>query len=310
MTRVLVTGASGFIGRHTLAPLAAGGLEVRAAARHMPRDRALVSAVAQWHTADLRDPVAARELIAAVRPTHLLHLAWNAEPRVYWTAPDNLDWVAGTLALVRAFREAGGERFVGAGTCAEYDWDALDGPCLEGQTPLHPRTLYGAAKLAAWTAIEAYARQTGLCAAWGRLFLLYGPHEPASRLAPSVIRALLAGERPACTDGSQIRDFTYVQDAAEAFATLLFSSAEGAINVASGRAMSIREFVGHIVSAVESDVAVDFGARPRPSGDPDLLIADTSRLQAAGFAAGRTLQDALRETVTFWRNRLPPASGT
>jgi len=307
MERVLVTGASGFIGRHTLAPLAARRIEIHAAARRMPADPTL-AATAEWHAADLRDPAAARALIARVRPTHLLHLAWNAEPGVYWTAPDNLDWVAGSLALVRAFREAGGERFVGAGTCAEYDWDALDGPCVESKTPLRPRTLYGAAKLAAWTAIEAYARQTGLSAAWGRLFLLYGPHEPAARLAPTVIRALLHGERPACSDGRQLRDFMYVQDAADAFVAVLCAAVEGSINIASGRAMSIRDFVGHIVASVDPAAHVDFGARPRAANEPDVLLADTARLREGGCAFDRPLHEAIRETTRFWHDQLSHSS--
>src|SRR5262249_16760441 len=115
--KVVVTGASGFIGRHSLPALVARGHEVHAMAR-----RALQLPRLPAHVCDLLDPHATAALIARVRPTHLLHFAWYAVPGKYWTAPENLDWVAATLHLLRGFAASGGQRVVMAGTCAEYDW--------------------------------------------------------------------------------------------------------------------------------------------------------------------------------------------
>ena len=129
--RVLVTGGSGFVGRQTLGPLRERGYEV-----HAPRSRDARPARAR-HGCPLVDGSSA--------PTHLLHLAWDARPGKYWTSTDNLAWVRGQPAALRAFAEAGGERAVLAGTCAEYGWsDRVH--CVEGATPLEPATLYGAAK--------------------------------------------------------------------------------------------------------------------------------------------------------------------
>src|SRR5262249_49474926 len=147
----------------------------------------------RWHAADLLDPVAARRLVAETRPTHLLHAAWVATPGVFWHGPENLDWLAAGLELVRAFGEAGGRAFVGTGTCAEYDWPAPH--FVEDTPPIRPGTLYGRAKAAMWAAVEACAARYGFAAAWGRLFLPYGPGDAPQRLIPTVI-AGLRGRRP------------------------------------------------------------------------------------------------------------------
>ena len=89
MKRVLVTGASGFIGRQTLAPLVRHGFEVHAVARHA--SGATMDGVV-WHEADLLGPATAETLVVTVRPTHLLHLAWISEHGRYWQCPENLDW--------------------------------------------------------------------------------------------------------------------------------------------------------------------------------------------------------------------------
>ena len=117
---VLVTGASGFIGRRVVAQLATEGRFEIVTASRRPDPR--MPAGVTHHAVDMLALGAPVDLIQRVRPTHLVHLAWNAEPGRFWNAPDNLDWAAATLTLVRAFLEAGGTRAVLAGTCAEYDW--------------------------------------------------------------------------------------------------------------------------------------------------------------------------------------------
>ena len=151
--------------------------------------------------------------MAEVEPTHLLHLAWNAEPGRYWTTPENLAWVQASLALYRAFAAGGGRRAVFAGTCAEYDWSRA-AVCREDETPLAPATLYGAAKQGLGSTLCAHGAEHGPSTAWGRVFFLYGPREHPQRLVPAVVRGLLARERVAVTHGRQVRDFMHVADVA------------------------------------------------------------------------------------------------
>ena len=134
MTRVLVTGGSGFIGRQVLTALMANGAEVHASSRagHAP------GTGITWHRADVLDARSLNALVSDVRPEILLHLAWFATPPDYWRSPVNLRWTAASLELAQAFVAAGGRRFVGAGTCAEYQWGPS--PCVENVTPLRPAT--------------------------------------------------------------------------------------------------------------------------------------------------------------------------
>ena len=306
MKRVLVTGAAGFIGRHALGPLVTRGFEVHAVSRS-PRPR---QDGVTWHRADLLDGASPAQLIEAVRPSHLLHLAWTTEPSAYWRSPANLDWLAASLALVRAFSDAGGERVVGAGTCAEYDWRRLGAaPCPERNTPCAPHTLYGQAKHAMHRVLAAYAAETGLSHAWGRIFLLYGPDEPPARLVPATVRALLAGEPARCTHGRQVRDLMDARDAGAAFATLLDSAAEGPVNVASGEGVSVAEVATRLGNLLGRPDLVELGALEARPDDPPYLVADVTRLTTeVGFRPAHDLDAGLADAVAWWRERTPGAS--
>lgn len=297
MNRVLVTGATGFIGGHALAPLRERGFEVHASARTPPAETGDVT----WHAGDLLHPGTPERLIAEARPTHLLHLAWNAEPGVYWTTPENLAWAQASFALYRAFAEAGGRRAVGAGTCAEYDWSHP--VCRESETPLAPATLYGAAKQSVGALLCAHGAAHGPSTAWGRVFFLYGPREHPNRLVPAVVRGLLAGERIAVTHGRQVRDFMHVADVAAAFAALVeHEDVQGPVNIAGGEPISLRELIGQIAARIDGPGRVDLGAREAPAGEPPVLLADTRRLhEEVGFAARFDLAAGLEDAIAWWR---------
>ena len=144
MNEVLITGATGLLGRHAAAALEGRGFRVHGLARKGAE-----------HAVDLFDSDAVRACLEAVRPSHLLHLAWITAPGRYWNAPENLEWQSASLDLVRAFHAAGGRRAVIAGSCAEYDWETLpDAPIDEG-FPCRPASLYGAAKNALRIAVAA-----------------------------------------------------------------------------------------------------------------------------------------------------------
>ena len=292
--RLLVTGASGFVGRQVLAQLSAADWDLHAA-RHTSSTSATTGI--HWHSCDLRDPREAERLIDRVRPTDVLSLAWNAEHGSYWTAPDNDAWADGTIALARATAECGGRRFVGAGTCAEYDWTMLDGPCCEDRTPCRPVTIYGRAKLRAAEGIAAVARESGLSTAWGRLFFLYGPGEDSNRLVPAVARALRAGERAKVTEGRQVRDFLHVSDAARAFIALLISDVDGAVNIGSGTGVSLRHVVETLERASGRRDAIDFGAIAMPPDDPPQIVADIERLKTTGWRQQISLGQGLVASV-------------
>lgn len=300
MTRVLITGGTGFVG----APCVRAALERGAEVHVLARNERDSPPGVRFHAADLFDRQKVNEVMRAVRPTHLLHLAWIATPGVYWTSPENERWVDASIELLDEFTEAGGKRAVLTGTCAEYDWTG-DGVCREHDTPIDPATLYGQCKDELRCLTEGLTANHGPSLAWARLFFLYGPGEHPARLVPSVARPLLAGQPAECTEGAQRRDFLHVDDAADALVSLLFSEITGPVNVASGVAVSVREVVERIGVATGRPELVRFGVRPTPPGDPPLLVADVTRLRTElGWAPRVGLADGLARTVAWWRDSL------
>jgi nucleoside-diphosphate-sugar epimerase len=296
--KVLVTGASGFIGLHSLPLLAERGFEVHALARHRPKGRARRGVT--WHACDLLSPGARGKIIGSVRPDYLLLFAWHAVPGEYWMAPDNVEWVRANVELVTAFASAGGKRAVLCGSCAEYQRDA--GCCKEDATAMQPDTLYGQCKYEAETKLAALGRQTGLSFACGRLFFLYGPHEHASRVVPYVVQNLLKGEPALCSSGQQMLDFSYVKDVASAFVALVESDVQGGVNIASGRPVTLSTVLQEIGRQTGRPELIRLGAVPDGSGFRNLW-ADTTRLAAeVRWQPAYSLSQGIAETIEWWRS--------
>jgi len=295
--RILVTGGTGFIGDFAVRALVARGYDVAVAARTpVPTPGAELVAV------DLLDQSAHRGLLEAVRPDTILHLAWNVAPGRFWRSPDNLDWVAATVSLFRAFAEVGGRRFVGAGTCAEYDWTSV-GPLDPASTPIRPATFYGVAKAAVHDVLAGAADVTGVEVGWGRLFFLYGPGEKPGRLVSDVARSLLAGRPVDVGTGEERRDFMHVADVAEAFVRLVEAEGGRTVNIASGACPQMREIVSTIARTIGREELVNWGARqPRP-GEPPRIEADVAALSEIGFRPRFTLEAGLADTIDWWRGR-------
>jgi nucleoside-diphosphate-sugar epimerase len=296
--RILVTGATGFVGREAVRLLCDQGHEVHAVGRNEGED-----ARVRWHRADLLDGADRRPLLGKIGASHLLHLAWYAVPGRYWTAIDNLDWVAASLRLARGFAETGGRRLVVAGTCAEYDWSMprLD----ETATPLAPATLYGEAKLSLYRLLHHAAPALGLSLGWGRIFNVYGPFERPERLLGTLIQAARTGQPAHFSAGTQLRDFVHVEDVARAFASLLASPVEGAVNIGSGRAISVRSFIETAARLCDPAPVLHFGDPAQARDEPPALYAAMDRLAGnLGFTARYDLDaglaDAIRRGLSAW----------
>jgi nucleoside-diphosphate-sugar epimerase len=295
--RLLITGAGGFIGRHMPALMAEAGFEVHLAGR---RPLSLAG-VYHSHQLDLHDAPATARLLANLRPSHLLHLAWYVEHGKFWDAAANVQWVESSLRLVRHFAETGGERLIVAGTCAEYQW--VDQSLLdETTTPLVPASYYGLSKASLFQLLAGFADRMDLSFAWGRIFWLFGPHENPARLVASVITSLLAGRPALCTPGEQIRDYLSVLDAASAFAALTSSKVTGAVNISDGKGIAVSALVTRVGELIGRPELVQLGARPAAAGEPPLLIGAAKRMhQEVGWHPERTLDERLGETIQWWQ---------
>ena len=298
MKKVLITGASGFIGRQCVPVLVSKGYEVHALSRSRQPETACPNV--SWHQVELLRPGSAAELIDQVRPDSILHLAWYSEHGKFWEAMENLDWVRASLELLHSFADSGGKRIVAAGSCAEYN--SMAGECIENSTPLRPETLYGSSKLALERLFHSSTPQVGLSSAWGRIFFLYGPNENPSRLVAYVIRSLLRGERALCSDGKQILDFIHVEDAASAFVALLESDVQGPVNIGSGNPICVRVALEEIGRQLGRMELIRFGNRASGS-KPERFWANIQRLvKEVDWTPHYNLASGIEQTIAWWRN--------
>ena len=297
MSRILITGSSGFIGTQCLQVLLGRGYELHAVGRS-PRPGQAGGVT--WHHCDLCDPSQATEVVTKVQPTLLLHVAWIAKPGVYASSEENFAWMQATLTMAAAFGSTGGRRFLGIGTSAEYD--PSDQPCIEDVTPIRPNTVYGKCKAATWLGVQAAAQHYGFSAAWARLFFPYGPGDSPQRLVPYVINSLMTGVPVLTTLGLQIRDLIYARDAAELISMLLLSEETGAFNIGTGVPSSIRSVVEHLAAACGRKELVQFGARQPVPGDPKVLVADMAKVHGRfGWSAPTDMRAGLDRVVATLR---------
>jgi nucleoside-diphosphate-sugar epimerase len=221
-------------------------------------------------------------------------------PGKYWSASENIQWLQSSLNLVQEFSMSGGERIVGAGTCAEYD--LRYGYCSEDLTPLKPQTLYGISKQSFHLLGQEILKAAKISNAWGRIFFLYGPFENRTRLVPSIVNALLQEKTALCTSGFQIRDYLFVEDVADAFVRILDSQVTGPVNIASGKPVSIREIVALIGMKMGHDELIRYGQLPTSAAEEPLIVADNRRLlNEVGWHQKNDLGAGLDKTISWWK---------
>ncbi len=303
MKRVLLTGASGYIGKPAIASLLSRGFEVHAVSSKAT-DSFDEAENLHWHCADLLDSSQTEKLLAEVQPSHLLHLAWYVEHGKVWTSPQNFRWVEASLALLRIFQANGGQRVVMAGTCAEYDWNC-DGDFSETKTPLNPQTTYGVCKNSLRMLAERYSLENDLSFAWGRIFFLYGENEPPQKLIASTIISLLKNEPAHCRQNKQIRDFLYVKDVADAFAVLLESEFTGSANIASGQPITLGQIVEEIGGLIGKSDLISLGNLESSAKEPPKIVAATELLnEEIGWHPNFTIQEGLGEVIEWWKTEI------
>jgi nucleoside-diphosphate-sugar epimerase len=300
MSRIAVTGATGFIGRHIVARLLDEGHEVIAVGRTAKDLPPSVQTV----KLDLLAPEAPAA-IAALKSDILVHAAWVTAHGAFWTSPLNDLWADASIALARAFLDAGGRRIVGVGTCVEYD---LTGMALldEATSRLASTMPYGLAKDRAQREIAVLCAAAGASFAWCRLFHLYGPDENPQRLVPSVILSLLKGEEARTTLGTQWRDFMHAADAGHAIAHVASGLHAGAINIGSGQPITIAGLVTRLADMLGGTRLLRLGAIPLRPDDPASVLPRIERLNATGFTPDFDLETGLRDTISFWKATLSP----
>jgi dTDP-6-deoxy-L-talose 4-dehydrogenase (NAD+) len=268
---ILLTGAAGFVGRQVLRVLGERGCRVRPVVRAgkqetLARDAAIETIVA---SPDIFAESAAWWARTCSGADTVIHAAWYAEPGQYLQSPKNQECLSGTLRLAEGAVRAKVRRFVGFGTCFEYD---LNAGRLSVETPLRPSTPYAQAKVDAFNALSAALPRQGVAFAWCRLFYLYGEGEDSRRLVSYVRGRLRAGEPAELSSGSQVRDFLDVREAARMIVDVALGSQEGPVNICSGKAVTVRELAERIADEFGRRDLLRFGARPDNPVDPPCVV--------------------------------------
>jgi len=302
--RVLITGASGFIGSHLARLLVQEGCEVFTLLRPESdpwriRDLLPVLRVVEG---DLLDPGGAwADRLGSIRPEACFHFAWYTEPGVFLHSALNLQYMIASVALATRLADAGCRRLVIAGSFSEYDQRL---GYLAEDSALRPNTLYGATKAALYQSLALWAPKVGIDLLWPRIFGVYGPGEHAKRFVPAVITATLRGEATRLTPGEQMRDYLHVADVAGAVWAAAQSDLNGPINIGSGKPVAIGDLARLIGDLVGRPDLIRLGDLPYREGDPMFVCANTQLLRSAtGWAPRFDLETGLRDTIAWWQEQ-------
>ena len=301
--KILLTGATGFVGSYVLRQLVAEqGTEVAALVRHPDNAWRIRDELSRTHALPvaLEDGEGLRKAIDAFRPSHVVHLAWSGVlGKNRNDASQHLN-VFHSMRLLELALRVGARHFIGLGSQAEY------GPCqarIDESTPTAPTTLYGAAKLSTCLMAARLCEVSGARFAWLRLFSSYGPQDHPEWMIPYLALKLLRGEKPSVTAAEQRWDYIYVEDAAAAIvAVAMAERASGIFNLGSGTAPRLREIIERVRDTIDPALPVGFGEVPYRPDQVMHLEADITRLtRATGWKPKVSPAEGIPRTVDWYR---------
>ncbi len=301
MSRLLVTGAGGFVGAAVADLAARNGHSVTALVRNpsSPRAVALAGRCA-IAVADLSDRDAVRAVLAQARPHCVIHSAWEGVGGPDRAGDIQLDNIRTSVELLDSAIAVGARRFIGIGSQAEY---GRHDRRIDESATTEPFLLYGAAKLSTCHLTRQRASEAGIGFAWLRLFSPYGPGDNPNWLIPSVATQILAGQTPRTSAGTQKWDYLHIADCAQGIlAAAVTESAQGVFNLSSGRAVTVRSIVERIRDLACPGLQLTFGDIPFGPNQIMHLEGDSSRLSAAtGWTPSIMIEDGLATVVDSLR---------
>jgi nucleoside-diphosphate-sugar epimerase len=269
--KVLLTGATGFVGRKIYKNLLKQEIDIKIVVRRTSVYKIpdLDPATEILFTDDLFSETFEWWSLALNNIDMVIHAAWYAEPGLYLESEKNNDCLIGTLVMAKAAVKARVKRFVGIGSCFEYD---LNYGILSTKTPLNPITLYARAKVAAFQVLSAYFLLHRISFAWCRLFYLFGEGEDPRRLVPYLHLQLSQGKIAELSAGDQIRDYLDVEEAGKMIVTEAFGEKSGPANICSCVPQKVKDIAEKIAYKYERIDLLRFGVRKENITDPPVIL--------------------------------------
>jgi len=269
MKRVVLTGATGLIGKEAIKPLLNKGFEVYA----LTIDEKNTDCGVNWVKANIFDAENIKRVFESIKPLYLLHFAWVASGD-YLTSDVNYELRDASLNMLKEFHKNGGKKAVFAGTCFEYEFK--DEP-LKETDKLNPQTIYAQCKNELREKAQMYCKENGISFGWGRIFYVFGKNENEKRLTAHVINSLKNGKEVVINNGDLVKDYMYTKDIAGAFVKILDTDVDGCINICTNNGISLKDYTKLIAKKIgREDLLI---IKNEPTEQPRLIVGSNSRLK-------------------------------
>jgi UDP-glucose 4-epimerase len=308
--RVLVTGATGFIGSHLSRRLVEGGAEVHALTSTVSsvypvrlvdlKDRLTL------HGGNLNDSGAMASVVEKADPQVVFHLGAYTHVGKSWDRVDECVQtnIHGTVNLLQALTRSNYRRFIYTSTSEVYG--DVEVPFREDAS-VRPLSPYSVSKYAGERFCRMFYRGRSWPIVVVRPFNAYGPAQSPDRVIPEIIVKALRGERLAMTEGLQTREFNYVDDLVDGF--ILAATVEGiegdVFNIGGGEEVAMRDLAKSILALMGDPIAPEFGALPNRPTEIWSMRSDVTKARSRlGLGPGRPLEEGLAATIAWYRREL------
>ena len=299
--KIIITGASGFVGRHLVDIFKDTDHEIHAT-YHQKKHSQELSKI-NWHKLDLFQDAEVKKLINQIKPTHIIHLAWYTEHGKFWKSEKNKEWMDASIKLFQEFKKNNGKRFILSGTKAEYfDGEFIEQylnttfECNEFDEP-NPDTVYGKYKNFLHKELKKLDNESKRSLVWARIFDTYGPYENEKKFCSYVIKNCIDRKKIVCNNPSLGMDFLHVYDIANAFKFILEKDFIGTINVSSGKTVTLKYISEYITKKFNCENLLELN---HESKDRRQMFGNNSTLKNLGWNKKYTIENGLDDLIKFY----------
>ena len=288
--KILVTGATGFVGRAFCQEAVRRGHRILALTR---KPDAAIAPEIELAIGNLEETP--WDTVRRFAPEAALHLAWIAEPGVYLNSPENELWLEQSKTWFLRLMKIGVPYLAGAGTCIEYG--ASNEPLHETTSRIDPAFPYSRAKDSLFQWLQRECMESALTWNWFRIFYPFGPGEHRHRICSSLIHRLRAGQSVTLRTPNSTKDYIFIEDAARALCQVIEARLSGAVNVGTGQGVSIKDLATRVSHLLQADASLVQQAAQIDHDPTPVVIADNQLLQSTGWKQQISLEIGLQRLI-------------